>query len=218
VDVSILIPWRSDHGPREEAFNFLLPLWHATGAEIITASDDREGPFNFSRACNRAFSAATNSKVLIFGADQIPDLGVIRSAAQRLDSEPWFPLFERTTYYSRESTARIISGEPYHVEPFEHVVPFCTGVLAVSSRAYNTLGGMDERFAGWGMEDSAFRHALFQVFGSRPAYPASLHCLWHPEGQRGQASENNWKLIREYEACTDYLSMREYIAQRGSFL
>lgn len=218
MDISVLIPWRTDHGPREAVWSWLEPQWLATGAEIITASDNTEGPFNFSRACNRAFRAATNSKILIFGADQIPDLGVLDSAAKRLDSEPWFPLFERTAYYSSETSARLLAGEPCHDDPFEHLVPFCTGVLAVSSLAYRAMGGMDERFAGWGMEDSAFRRALFNVYGDRAPFPATLRCLWHPEGDRGHASAENWRLIREYEALTSYLDTRQYLAERGSFL
>jgi hypothetical protein len=218
MDVSVLIPWRSDHGPREEVWRWLEPQWLATGAEIITAEDATEGPFNFSRACNRAFSAASHTNLLIFGADQIPDIGVMQSAASRLNSEPWFPLFEQTTYYSKDSSARIMSGKPCHDEPFEHVVPFCTGVLAVSSLAYKASGGMDERFSGWGMEDSAFRRTLFNLYGDRWAFPASLRCLWHPEGERGRSSENNWKLIREYEALNGYLDTKQYLAERGSFL
>lgn len=218
MDVSVLIPWRTDHGPREEVWRWLEPQWLATGAEIITAEDATEGPFNFSRACNRAFSAASHSKLLIFGADQIPDLGVMSSAVARLDSEPWFPLFEQTAYYSSETSARLLAGEPCHDDPFEHLVPFCTGVLAVSSLAFKALGGMDERFRGWGMEDSAFRRALFNIYGDRAAFPATLRCLWHPEGDRGNSSAENWRLIREYEALTGYLDTRQYLAERGSFL
>lgn len=219
MDVSVLIPWRTDHGPRQSALDFLLPLWEETGAEICIGEDPGPGPFNCSRAQNRAFRVATHDKLVMFGADQLPDHAALKAAEVRLDSEPWFPLFDQTSYYSADSTARILSGKPLQVEPFEHLVPFCTGVVALSRASYLEVGGMDERFAGWGMEDAAFRQTLFNVFGGSMPYPATLRCLWHPEGDRGKASDQNWNLIREYEALgADRARTVAYLEERGRFV
>lgn len=219
MNISVLIPWRTDHGPRAEAFEYLLPRWVSTGVDVCVGEDDPAGPFNFSRACNRAFRTARYDKLAIYGADCVPDLGALSEAEDLLERYPWLPLYQQTGYYSRGSTAKILrSEEPCHVFPFEHLVPFCTGVMAVSRAAYIESGGMDERFAGWGMEDAAFRHTLHRLYPDVPSLTGTLACLWHDESERGRASQANWDLVRSYEAVQDRPGMETYLRERGSFL
>jgi hypothetical protein len=214
---SVLIPWRTDHGPREAAFRHLLGVWSELDLEVCVGEDDPEGPFNFSRGLNRAYHKATSDHLVIFGADCVPDAGVLARVPVRLASEPWFPLFYQTGYYSQQDTQRILAGDP-PAAPFEHLVPFCTGVLAFTREVFEAVGGMDERFAGWGMEDAALRRTLANLYGDSSSEPATLSCLWHPEDVRGKASERSWELIREYEARSSAEETRAYLDQRGSFL
>jgi hypothetical protein len=218
-DLSVLIPWRTDNGPRQAALDYILPLWRATGAEVCIGQDDPDGPFNCARAQNRAFRKATRDKLVMFGADCVPDFDVLTVASRMLERSPWLPLFQATGYYSRDATAKILrSEEPLHVAPFEHLVPFCTGVVGLSRAAYLGVGGMDERFAGWGMEDAAFRRALYVKYGDQVPLPFTLQCLWHEESARGHSSERNWELIREYEAIHTVDELDTYLTDRGSFV
>lgn len=219
MDLSVLIPWRSDRGQRERVLRALMPQWRQTGAQICIGLDSGEGPFNCAQALNNAYRQATSENLVMFGADCAPDQEILDEAVRRLKTgEPWFPLCDSVGYYSEESSARIMSGEPYHDFPFESTVPFCTGVLAVSRSAMEVSGGLDERFLGWGMEDAAFRRVLMNMYGDRAAIPIKLRCLWHEESARGNASNFNWSLIREYETLTTYWETNEYLDQRGSFL
>lgn len=220
MKLSVLIPWRPDHASRSRAFSYLLPLWESTGADICIGTEDGEGPFNCAQAQNDAFQKAKHDNIVMFGADCMPDLGVLQSACRRLESgEPWFPLFEDTGYYTCDSTERIISGRSaYFDEPLGEYVPFCTGVVGLTRATYHETGGMDERFAGWGMEDAAFRHTLNALYPNPPAFPARLLCLWHYEGDRGNASQNNWDLIREYEERPQREDMQLYLAERGRYV
>lgn len=220
MDLSVLIPWRSDQGQRERVLRSLMPAWRRIGAQVCIGLDSGEGPFNCAQALNNAYRQARYEHLVMFGADCVPDLEVLTEAERRLKTgEPWFPLFDSVGYYSKDSSARIMSGEPCHDFSFESSVPFCTGVLAVSRHAMTEIGGMDERFVGWGMEDTAFRRSLMNVHGDRSAIRATLRCLWHEDGGRGQASAENWRLIREYEALGDsYEDTARYLRERGSFL
>lgn len=217
MDVSILIPWRPDGGQRDRVFEYLLPLWEQTGAQVCVGEDDPTGPFNCARAQNRAFRLAKHDKLVMFGADQLPELTVLTQACDRLDNEPWFPLFNRTAYYSKDSSARIMSGKPCQDEPFEEQYPYCEGVLALTRTAYHRTGGMDERFSGWGAEDSAFRHTLYKLYGDPAPFEATLRCLWH-SGEHRVLGPQNRALVDAYNACTNVSEIEQHLAQRGSFL
>jgi hypothetical protein len=216
VRVSILIPWRTDNGPRERAFNHIRAQWEATGAQVCVGVDDDGGPFNCSRAQNRAFRQAKHDTLLMVGADTLPDIGVL-CTVDGLNSFDWMPLFEKTAYYSKESTERILAGANPNAEPFEYELPFCTGPVALTREAYIATGGMDERFSGWGYEDAAFRQTLAGLFGAPPAFPATCRCLWHETDHRITVSPNQ-VLMEDYIPLTDPVSTRAYLDRRGSFL
>lgn len=217
MDVSVLIPWRGGDPQRERVFEYVLMMWEKTGADICVGEDDPGGPFNCSRAQNRAFRLAKHDRLMMIGADTVPDFELVQVVYNRLDTVDWFPLFHETAYYSQESTARILSGAPRAAEPFEYVLPFCTGPVALTRDAYVATGGMDERFSGWGYEDAAFRQTLAGLFGAPPAEPKTARCLWHEVGHRIAVSPNE-VLMRDYTPLTEPVSTRAYLDQRGSFL
>lgn len=218
-DVSVLIPWRSDNGPREAAFRWLLPRWESTGAEVCVGIDDGPRPFNCSKAQNRAFALSTRSKLVMFGADQVPSLPAIHAAEARLGpNTPWFPLMETTAYYSEAVTHQILTGRlSVNTAPIDYELPFCTGVIALTRDAYLASGGMDERFEGWGYEDAAFRQTLAGLFGLPAPEPLQLRCLWHATDHRKTGGPNE-ALMQDYLPLTDPVSTRAYLENRGAFL
>jgi hypothetical protein len=217
MDVSVLIPWRGGDPQRERVFEYVLMLWEKTGADICVGEDDPGGPFNCSRAQNRAFRLAKHDKLIMIGADTVPSVWLPPVVYNRLDTDDWFPLFHETAYYSKRSTERILSGAVRSAEPYEYVLPFCTGPVALTRDAYVATGGMDERFSGWGYEDAAFRQTLAGLFGAPPAQNATCRCLWHETDHRIAVSPNE-VLMRDYTPLTEPVSTRAYLDQRGSFL
>lgn len=221
MDVSVLIPWRTDNGPRQRVFDYLLPLWQSTGAQICVGEDDPEGPFNCSRAQNRAFRQAKHDILYMIGADAIPDRDNLSFAENLLQPQTrhpsWVPLFAETGYYSQDVTGRILAGERPERFALDYTLPFCTGPVALTRDAYVATGGMDERFSGWGYEDAAFRQTLAGLFGAPPALPYTLRCLWHETDHRIAVSPNE-VLMRDYTPLTDPVKTRTYLDQRGSFL
>jgi hypothetical protein len=218
MDLSVLIPWRSDNGPRQAAFDYLIPRWEATGVQVCVGQDDPDGPFNCARAQNRAFRQAKQDRLIMFGADQIPPTpSELFDMVVALSIYPWAPLMAETGYYSRESTGRILAGADPFAEPLEYTLPFCTGVIGVTRHAYESAGGMDERFSGWGYEDAAFRQTLAGLFGAPPALPYTLRCLWHETDHRIAVSPNE-VLMRDYIPLTEPVSTRAYLDDRGTFV
>jgi len=218
VNISVLIPWRSDGGARERVWNYLLPLWEQTGADICVGTDTGVGPFNCSMAQNNAFAQAKHDTLVMFGADQLPDVQAMRDAEQALHSGlSWLPIMAQTSYYSRAATERILNGaNPDDVE-VDYTLEFCTGLVALTRQAYYAVGGMDERFVGWGYEDAAFRQSLAGMFGAPAALPHVLRCLWHETTHRVTESPNR-ALMEDYIPLTSPEVTKPYLLQRGSFV
>lgn len=218
MKVSVLIPWRSDGGARERVWRYLLPLWERTGADICVGTDTGVGPFNCSMAQNNAFAKAKYDTLVMFGADQLPDVQAIQDAQDSLNSGlSWLPIMAETGYYSREGTERILAGADPDTIALDYTLEFCTGLIALTRATYRAVGGMDERFVGWGYEDAAFRQSLAGMFGAPAALPHVLRCLWHETSHRITESPNR-ALMEDYIPLTSPEVTRAYLLKRGTFV
>jgi len=91
------------------------------------------------------------------------------------------------------------------------------GVLVIRPDAWALAGGMDERFTGWGCEDSAFLAAADTLLGPSVRHPAQIVHLWHPTADTpGPGRDANYELLRRYRAAEgDVPAMRALIAERA---
>ncbi len=200
--ISICIPWRSDHGWRETLFEWVLPAWHDTGFEICVGVDDDGGPINVSRALNRARAQATGDVLVVAAADHIPVPEAALSASRIAAVHGWSPVFAATAGITRDATEKVIAGEPVNIAAsITGQVPFCTALLAVRRDVWDAVGGWDERFHGWGCEDTAFRLTLETLYPD-PPWPEPLRtiALWHEAADKGRFDANA-ALLGEYIAC-----------------
>lgn len=198
--VSILIPWRTDHGHRECLWTYLRPLWEALPYQLCVADDGAEdgAPFSYAAAANRAAAEATGDVLITWGADQLPDDIAIDGAANLARSHGWSRLFARTGYYSPFHTEAILGGADPDRLPLEAIEPHCTGIMAIRRDTWDDAGGMDERFHGWGYEDAALRDLLIRRHGDLLAVRSTLRCLWHPVRHRVYTGPNAELYYREY--------------------
>lgn len=200
MTVSILIPWRTDHGHRERLWTYLRPPWEALPYQLCVASDGAEDgqPFDYAAAANRAAKQATGDVLITWGADQLPDPGAIDAAGVTATAWGWSQVFDRNATYSPFATEQILAGaDParLRVELFE---PHCTGIIAVRRDVWDAVGGMDERFHGWGYEDAALRDRLTRDYGRPPVRSGTLVGLWHPVRHRVYTGPNADLYYREY--------------------
>lgn len=198
--ISILIPWRTDHDHRERLWAHLEPLWRALPYELCTATDgaDDGAPFSYAAAANTAARAATGDVLITYGADQLPDVAAIDHAATVAREHGWAMLFTTTGFYSPFATQQILAGaNPDHLG-VETVEPHCTGLMAVRHDIWNDVGGMDERFHGWGYEDAALRDELTRRYGRPETRPGMLRCLWHTTRHHTYSGPNADLYHREY--------------------
>lgn len=220
-NISVLIPWRGGDPQRERVWEHIKHKWNLLGVELCVGVDDPGGPFNCSRALNRAFKQSTKPYIMQFGADCLPSYAALAAGYSVLEEgiHPWVPLFDRTDYYNEYATESLLRGIPENTLSTDEnlAVPFQTGVLAMTREAFLETGGSDERFEGWGAEDSAFRMCLWRLYGGGTPLPFTLRCLWHNNEHR-ILGEENLSLCQEYERIDNREDMLQYIEQRGRYV
>jgi glycosyltransferase involved in cell wall biosynthesis len=198
-DLSVLIPYRPDGGPRDEIFAWLLARYERLlpEAEICIGENDDE-PFSRSKARNDAYRKATRDVFLVADADTMFHRDQIEAGVTLVkESGVWvlpylwyYNLAQEFTEQVLKSQPDVTIAEPDHPSQWEHRLESWAGLLLMPRKAYEEVGGYDERFVGWGYEDNSFQLAVDTIWGpfQRLACGYCLH-LWHPPGL-GFASPN----------------------------
>lgn len=154
-------------------------------------------PFSVARALNDAAKHARGEHFLLFGADHVPDPKAIDWAAHQLRGYSFARIYERVAYATEATTRLILHGTemPLDAADWNEVSAPCPGVLGVRRDAFERAGGLDERYEGWGYEDTAFLDTLARTHqnGSRGTMGPSgyvLRELWHDAGARDLDGRN----------------------------
>lgn len=216
--VVILVPWRTDHGPRARLYAHVRPRLERLGYPIIEA--DSTGPtFSIAQAWNRAAQAAGDWDVALqWGADFLIERAssvhaAVRSAA---DGAPYVKCFDKVTKLSTWETAAVLDGcrHPDRDDP----LPF-GGPRAIRRDLFDMVGGYDERFQGWGHEDRAFVHTMTVLGATETRVPGRMIMLRHPGRAHATPGDpyyaqqkTNHELLREYQSHRTPKRLRAYLA------
>lgn len=210
--VSILVPFRSDGATRRQLWDHCRKIWEHTPYELVEGHDSGSGPFSIAQAFNEAAARATGDYLVLFGADHLPDRARVDWAVEHLAAgAQWVPLFAETAGLSKLDTFAVLNGYDPAKVPVAQVAPFCTAIIGIRRDSWVKF---DERFFGWGGEDSAWRLVLEHLYGPAPQPTGRLLCLWHEAAPRTH-TEANFALIGEYMAAAERGELREYVEQLG---
>jgi len=183
VKVVTLVPWRGGDELREQSWDIVRPYLERFGWRISLG--DREGPWSRGAAINAAARDAGNWDVAVIAdADTIPPEGLDAAVAAALRSgggvRPHDHLYRLTPSGSIAAANRGTAAlEPRHIER-EHPGG---GFLIVAREGWDRVAGFDERFVGWGHEDSSLNIQLL-LKADWDRIPGEAHHLWHPEPER----------------------------------
>lgn len=217
MNTVVLVPFRSTDEHRDRAWAFLRPLWEAMGFEVFESTGP-EGPFNKAAAVNEAARQAGPWDVAVIAdADMLIDanqIGRCTRYAAATGKAAW--PFRTLHRLSEGGTASILAG----VEPSaEHVAASSDrmpgGVVVVPRALWERASGMDERFRGWGGEDTALISALHVLGGALARTAGQAWHLWHPKAGRTSDYPANVDLEARYRKATSPTAMRALIAERG---
>lgn len=196
MDVVALVPRRPEPW-RDQLWRYARRLFKAQVDWPIVEGLSIDGPFNRSRALNEAAERAGDWDVaLILDADTVPDFANVTQAVERARASGSL-ICAQTVFRSltRESTKAVLAGKcELHsaAKRWDYPQPK-SSCLAISRQTWQMVGGFDERFRGWGFEDSSFFHAC-QALAGVERLEGVAHHLWHPR------SPEKWPALDEYQA------------------
>lgn len=191
VPFDVVIPWRSDDGPRQKIFDWVLERWvmaYGDDTVMIAYGDSGGYPFSRSRTRNELADRTKNDVIVFADADTPPIRAFVDEAVEKAyASHGWCIAYDEGEYYNLDAdvTARYLDLSPMTdiVKPstYEHKLTSWAGMIAVHRDAFQKTGGYDERFVGWGHEDVAFRLALDNDVAPHERVNGGyvVH-LWHP--------------------------------------
>lgn len=151
------------------------------------------GPFNRSAAINNAVHSSAGDILIIADLDVAFTEGPVREAvaAVEQDDQVWGFAFTDYIKLTEVYTDWLTHEEAWSdldqlsVASYEHSTSTQSGLVVISRRLFESIGGFDEIFIGWGYEDLAFTMRADELSPHRRWEGDAFH-LWHePADQRG---------------------------------
>ena len=183
-----MVPYQSDHSFREKAFHWLRQFYTdmLPDVEVCIGETKNDELFNKAKAVNQAFRQSSGKYLVIADADVIFDPKIIDEAIAYLGEYAWVFPFKNVVELTKQETNNLISHPPswpLEIQNPASVVDFTlslAGRLIILTRAaFETVGGFDETFKGWGCEDDAFGLSLETLCGQKKKINSTIYHLYH---------------------------------------
>lgn len=197
----ILVPRRDDNGPRDALWRHTRKYWEALDFPIYEGYDDVPLPFSRSAACNEASKLAGDwDLAILLDSDVLVNLETVKEGIEYSEKtgrivhpfRVWKGLDGRITQkIITENYAG--SWEKYVKLTYWTNISAC---VIVPRKVWDTVGGFDERFRGWGWEDSAFMWAADTLTGNHLRLHGDLWHLFHPPAQEKNTASKSWQSNR----------------------
>jgi glycosyltransferase involved in cell wall biosynthesis len=222
--ISALIPYKPDNGRRDLIWNLVRRRYEQLlpQVELCLGSDDHE-LFCRAKAINAAAQKATGDILMLVDIDLIFEPELIDRILATVYSEPWVIPFTNAFRLTQSATDRLLeNGLPETIAVDRRAIESDQVIdgayLNVMTRScFETVGGLDERFVGYGFEDIALAFALDTLCGPHYRTAGNIYHLWHPWAEFLHPNyPNNLALYRRYAAAAgDAAQMRQLINERN---
>jgi hypothetical protein len=190
-------------------FERVMRFWqqHCPGWPIVTADSDTD-IFSLSQARNNAVRQAKTDVVMVADADTVPPIDSVLAAVADPVGITW--PHDRWVLIPAEWAQRPV--EDFPDAPIITQYPDGLGSCLVATRdEWWRLGGQDDRFIGWGYEDSAF-YFVASTLSTLRKLPGTTYSIDHND-EDGRADSPGWDR-REYDTPNATL-IREYQIAAG---
>lgn len=218
--IPVFVPYRSDSGAR--AMNWVYAnalLWDNLDWATVHLGESPDGPFNISAARNDAASKADWDVAIFADADSIVPAETLDAAVAeaRVSQQPVIP-HSRWVNVQKDEVQDLLTKGWIPFNPKRTVVSGTKGSVIVLPRAaYDAVNGFDERFQGWGWEDTAFYHAVTHLYSPVIQFEGNVLHLDHErpkEDTHRGTDENairNRQHYRKYQQARNETELRKLI-------
>jgi len=184
-DVAIVVPWRGGDIHRIRSWTYTRQWWERFPWPMHVVEHEGSKPFNRSWCINEGARRAWPWNVLlVIDADVLEDDEQQVYQAVELAAEKGVMVAGHTQGkdLTQRATRKILQGEVFDwnrgvMKMRERCL---SRVNAIPVELFTDLGGYDERYRGWGWEDSSFIRAHEVLYGGVLTVPGCSWHLWHP--------------------------------------
>jgi N-terminal domain of galactosyltransferase len=176
---------------------------------------------NRSKSRNAAVALSSGDVLVIADADTMAPADQITAALAAVEEgADWVIAYERYVQLDGPDTRKVLALDPTcevppPARPRWETDQGNAGMLVVSRKAFETVGGYDERFVRWGWEDWAIADALETLCHPQVRVPGYVLHLCHPR-DRDRSKRQGHPLSRRYTAAHgDPEAMTALIAEEG---
>lgn len=210
--VVVLVPRRADGGRRDLLWDYCRGRWQREHPDWPVYEGHHEvGPFNRSKALNDAALAAGHWDVAVIAdGDAFVATEQLRQAVAKADDTGAMVIaYETYCYLSRLMSDQVMAGFVGNWWPGVEwsMTNTCSTMLTIGRGLWDTVGGFDEGFEGWGWEDCAFSVACAAFGGGWRRVPGAVWHLWHPPSPENNHRSPEWQAGRErlirYSECSE---------------
>lgn len=197
MDVVTLVPWRGGDRQRETVWDFIRPRLEALGYPLFTG-DRARGPWARAAACNAAAAAAGSWEIaLVADADTTLERDAVSRTIERVSRTRAAARPHDHRFMLSHAGTKALMRTGRVGQKFLWADAPGGGALVIHREAWEAVGGYDERFIGWGYEDSAMNISLATTAGWERMPGVALH-LWHPmPNYRSHRAQRNGAILEE---------------------
>lgn len=198
MTVSVLVPFRGDGGPRDEAWAWVRGWWRRRhpGWQVVEGRCP-DGPWVKARAVADALSRADGDTLVLADADVVCT-GVAAAVAEVRAGAAWAIPHHRVYRLTEAASRRVYAGHPVDkaagrpgsLARAPYIGVEGGGMLVLPRDTYERVP-LDPRFRGWGGEDLAHALSLRTLVGPPLRGTEPLWHLHHPLAPRLNAHVGN---------------------------
>jgi predicted glycosyltransferase involved in capsule biosynthesis len=228
MKISVIMPYRRDGGPREKIFNWIAKRYSLLFPQFeLCLAEDNEPVFYKTKAVNQAAKKAHGYIFILADADIFFNSQIILKALEKIDSDnlSWvMPYIDYLPLSANQTEKMLIIKPDKEIKIMDKQVKGVrrncpAGLIMITKEAFFDIGGYDERFKGWGCEDTAFYITANTLLHPAIRLPEKIYHLWHPKEKgrslnAGTFERNaNLRAIYQSKANEGKESLSKYIKE-----